>query len=128
MKLLFLFLGFCFFVLGIIGAFLPVLPTTPFMILALWCFARSSDRLHTWLYNHRLFGPTLQRWDKYRVIPPIAKFAAVSAMIISYVYIIISKEIAGLTLVLIGLFMAYSSWYILSKPSHINEAEQDTGL
>ena len=60
--------GLFFFGLGSVGVLLPVLPTTPFIILALWCFAGSSKRLHDWLYNHRLFGPALQRWRENRVI------------------------------------------------------------
>ena len=68
-------LGFFFVALGAIGATLPVLPTVPFMILALWCFAKSSEKFHNWLYHHKIFGPQLQSWDKYKVIPPTAKIA-----------------------------------------------------
>ncbi|MTI15023.1 YbaN family protein [Sansalvadorimonas verongulae] len=53
---------------GIIGIVLPVLPTTPFILLAAWCFARSSERFHTWLVNHRHFGKLISDWEKYRGI------------------------------------------------------------
>ena len=51
-------------VLGIIGIFLPLMPTTPFLLLAAFCFARSSQRWHDWLYAHRWFGPYLQRYHE----------------------------------------------------------------
>lgn len=50
--------------LGIIGIFLPLMPTTPFLLLAAFCFARSSPRCHQWLHQHRWFGPYLQRYQQ----------------------------------------------------------------
>ena len=73
-------IGWLFFGLGVVGAFLPVLPTTPLMIIALWAFSKSSERFETWLYKQRIFGPPLQRWHKYRVISAPAKMASVGAM------------------------------------------------
>jgi len=78
MRPLLFILGWLLFCLGVVGAFVPVLPTTPIMLLALWCFARSSDRFHDWLYTHRIFGPPLQLWHKYKVIPLAAKRIALS--------------------------------------------------
>lgn len=66
--------------LGIIGLALPLLPTTPFMLLAAACFAKSSPRLHDWLVNHRIFGPAIRDWRDYRAISPKAKRMAVTAM------------------------------------------------
>ena len=77
-RLLYITLGMLFVSLGALGAILPVLPTVPFMLLALWCFANSSERLHEWLYHHKLFGPPLQRWKQYRVIPLHTKIIATS--------------------------------------------------
>ena len=74
MKRLFLIVAGWFAVtLGAIGIFLPLLPTTPFLILAATCFAKSSERFHTWLLNSPLFGPIIRDWLERRCIDPIVK-------------------------------------------------------
>lgn len=103
--------------LGLLGVVLPVLPTTPFMILALWCFARSSRRLHDWLYHHRVFGPPLRQWDRYRVIPTIAKVASITAMGFSMVYVLLHSTAPWYAIAAMGAVLLYGVWYILSKPS-----------
>lgn len=66
--------------LGIAGVFLPLLPTTVFLLIALWAFSRSSPRFHRWLYDHPRLGPPLRNWHRHRVIPVAAKAAAIAAM------------------------------------------------
>jgi uncharacterized membrane protein YbaN (DUF454 family) len=118
-KSLYFILGWIFFVIGGIGAFLPVLPTTPFMLLALWAFSKSSERFHHWLYHHRVFGPPLQQWQQYRVIPRMAKFMAVSVMLLSSVYLLFFSVIHPAVKVVAILIMAYGMYFILTKPSEI---------
>ena len=72
--------GFLCVGLGIAGLFLPVLPTTPFMLLAGACFARSSPRFHRWLLEHRTFGPIVGEWERHRAIPWRAKLWAIGLM------------------------------------------------
>lgn len=66
--------------LGIAGVFLPLLPTTPFLLLAAFAFARSSPRLHGWLVNHRRFGPMIENWRVHGAIARRAKIAAIAFM------------------------------------------------
>ena len=110
-------LGWLLFALGFVGTFVPVLPTTPFMLLALWCFARCSDRFHDWLYTHRLFGPPLQLWYQYRVIPLAAKLIAVFFMSASLVYLFVFLTTEVWVKVLMITSMALGAWFILTKPS-----------
>ncbi len=110
-------LGWLFFGLGVLGAFLPVLPTTPLMIVALWAFSRSSATFQRWLYTHRVFGPPLQLWQQYRVIPPTAKLAAVGAMAASLGYLAAFTAAPLALLIVTGGLMLAAAWYILSRPS-----------
>jgi len=117
MRVVYFSLGWIFFILGLIGVLLPVVPTTPFMLLALWGFARSSDKFHNWLYTHRFFGPPLQQWNEHRVIPLIAKVMSVSFMSISFVMMMFFSPLILWLKVTIAALMIYGAWFILSKPS-----------
>ena len=117
MRPLYFTLGFTFFCAGLIGVFAPVIPTTPFMLLALWSFSRSSPRFHNWLYTHKLFGPPLQKWHDYRVIPPVAKYFALFFMAASLTVIYVFIDIPFWLKLIIAAIMAYGCWFILTKPS-----------
>ena len=66
--------------LGVVGIFLPLLPTTPFMLLAAACFARSSRRFHERLLANRTFGPLILEWEKHRSLPRRTKLTAIVLM------------------------------------------------
>jgi uncharacterized membrane protein YbaN (DUF454 family) len=76
-------LGFLFLGLAIIGALLPVLPSTPFLLLSAWFFARSSEKWHKWLLNSNLFGPILRNWEENRCINLRTKVVAIVMMILA---------------------------------------------
>ena len=78
MRSLYLGLGLICIALGFIGIFLPALPTTPFLILAAACFARSSPRLESWLLDHPRFGPALRAWRAHGTISFRTKLAALA--------------------------------------------------
>lgn len=117
MRPLYFGLGWLFFALGIFGIFLPVVPTTPFMLLALWAFSKSSDKFHDWLYHHSLFGPPLQQWQAHRVIPPGAKFFAVGFMTLSLCYLVLYSAVDNWLKIAAAVFMTTVAIWILSKPS-----------
>lgn len=120
-RILYFVLGWAFFALGAVGVVLPVLPTTPFMILALWAFAKSSQRFHNWLYNHPLFGPPLQKWQQHRVIPLPAKVLSISMMSLSFTYLVFYRNLHLYWLLLTAALMLYAAWFILTKPSYVKD-------
>lgn len=85
MRLFWKLAGLLAFGLGVVGVFLPLLPTTPFMLLAAWCFARGSERLHDWLLSHPRFGPLIENWQRHGAIPRRVKYYAVISMALSFV-------------------------------------------
>lgn len=116
-RMIFLISGLFFVLLGVIGLLLPLVPTTPFLLVAAFCFSRSSERLHQYLLNHRWFGHYIRDWEEHGVIPMKAKLFASSMMLImiSYPLLFLSfhpglKALAGATVV-------FALWYVWSKPS-----------
>lgn len=79
-RLLYLALGATALALGLVGVVVPLLPTTPFLILAAFGFARSSPRLERWLLGHPRFGAGLRAWRARRAIPTAAKRASAAGM------------------------------------------------
>ncbi len=116
-RYLYLGFGWLMFILGFIGAFLPVLPTTPFMLLALWAFSKGSETLHDWLYHHPKYGDTLRQWDQYGVIPLKAKITSISMMSLSAIYLIFFSGIPNYGIISALALMAYGAYFVLTKPS-----------
>jgi len=80
MRLVWMAFGLVSLALGAAGAVLPLLPTTPFVLLAAFCFARSSPQFHSWLINHPTFGPAIMDWRHERAISKRGKVAGSIAM------------------------------------------------
>ncbi|WP_312665030.1 DUF454 family protein [Pantoea sp. CTOTU49201] len=83
-RILLLSLGWLAIVLGTLGIVLPLLPTTPFVLLAAWCFARSSPRFHHWLLWKSPFGRYIRHWQQHRAMPPGAKIRAMLLIVITF--------------------------------------------
>ncbi|MDR0969491.1 MAG: YbaN family protein [Lentimicrobiaceae bacterium] len=110
------FIGLVFVVLGIIGAFLPVLPTTPFFIVAAYYFGQSSEKAEKWVLNHPRFGPSVVRWRERGAIAPKAKVFSASGITCSGIIIAFTK-MPDIALALAYVVLVYSLIYVLSRPS-----------
>ena len=116
MRYVYLAIGVFFVGLGVLGAVLPVLPTTPFLLISLWAFSKSSMRLERWLLEHKRFGPKLVAWRAHRVVPLPAKLAAWGSMTVSLTLMIIAQR--SLVAILgAASVMAVGAIYIATKPS-----------
>ncbi|CAM3732268.1 DUF454 family protein [Rahnella victoriana] len=83
-RILLITVGWLCVVLATLGVVLPLLPTTPFLLLAAWCFARSSPRFHHWLLHRSWFGSYLRHWQTYRALPKGAKPKAVALIVVTF--------------------------------------------
>lgn len=116
LRPIYLIAGLLLVALGIIGAFVPLMPTTIFLILAAWCFARSSTRLENWLLNHPRFGQTLRDWRDTGAISRSAKALACSGIALGFVLFWIGAR-PGLWLwLLVAAILAACAAFILTRP------------
>lgn len=83
-RLILLIIGWLAVVLATLGVILPLLPTTPFLLLAAWCFARSSPRFHHWLLYRSWFGSYLRHWQTHRAMPRGAKPKAILFILVTF--------------------------------------------
>lgn len=116
MRYVYLGLGWFFVGLGIIGAFLPVMPTTIFLIMAAWCFARSSPELEAWLLAHPLFGETLTNWRERGAISKRAKLLACGMIAFSYALFLTFSHPSLTLAITIGVVMAAPAIYVATRP------------
>ncbi|HET7672597.1 MAG TPA: YbaN family protein [Burkholderiales bacterium] len=103
--------GFVSLGLALLGVVLPVLPTTPFLLLAAACFARSSPRFHRWLLEHPSFGPLVREWQEHRSIPYRTKLFAICLMALSIgVSVVLFVRPAWLQAALVTLGLVLAIW------------------
>jgi len=101
--------------LGIVGIFLPLIPTTPLLLLAAACYIRSSKRLYEWLITNKHFGHYILDYREGRGIPLKAKIIGVSTIWLSMLYTVIYVVPLIFVKVLLLLIAAYFTWFILKQ-------------
>lgn len=118
-RLFLLCIGWISIGLGILGIALPLLPTTPFFLLAGFCFSKASPRFELWLLNHPIFGPIISNWREYHMIPWRVKCFAVIMLLISAVGIGFSPMLIY-GKILIWVFLFGVSIFILTRCSKVS--------
>ena len=114
-RSLYLLFGILFFLVGIIGIFLPILPTTPFMILSAACFAESSPRFHQMLLNNRWFGEDLRQWEENKTIKRLTKIRATWIILFTFsitILILWGNILWQLLLILTAIILLFFLWRI----------------
>ncbi len=103
-------LGWGAVVLAALGVVLPLLPTTPFLLLAAWCFARSSPRFHRWLLYRSWFSSYLRHWHDHRALPPGAKWKAVLMVVLTFalsLWLVDILWVRGLLLAILAVLLTF---------------------
>lgn len=115
-KSIYLVTGWVALLTAIVGIFLPLIPTTPLLLLAAFCFSRSSSRLHQWLLSHKTLGPIIDRWHRTGTIDRSIKIKAIALLAVSFAITLFFAPVGMLgkaLLLSLGLSIAY---YLASLP------------
>lgn len=108
--------------LAIAGVFLPILPTTPFLLLAAWAAPKASPRLDAWLYDHPRFGPILHAWREERAVPTRAKWIACALMALSWVIMFATTDRPWVPVATGILFVSVGA-YVCTRPAPRRERQ-----
>jgi len=101
-----IFFGSFFLIIGIIGIFIPILPTTPFLLLSAACYARGSEKFYNWLINNKWLGEYIKNYQKGRGIPLNIKILAISLLWITIVFstiVVVSNYLIQIILIIIAI-------------------------
>ena len=115
-RFLWLSLGLVALSLGAIGVFLPLLPTTPFLLVAAFAFARSSQRLHDWLLTHRVFGPLIENWRAHGAIGRRTKIISAASMI-GVILLSVFMKAPDYVLGIQAVVLLLAAAFVLSRPT-----------
>ena len=107
--------------LGIAGVLLPVMPTTVFLLIALWAFSRSSPRFHRWLWDHPRLGRHIRCWHRHRVIPMRAKVTALAMMTASLASVTVFMAGDWLVPAALAVGLGLVAGWMLRRPSRVPE-------
>lgn len=114
-RITLILIGLISLALGILGIFVPLLPTTPFVLVAAISFANSSDRLHQWLLDHDIFGPLIDNWRRHGAISRSTKIVSILSMV-AIVLISLLLAVPTHVIVIQAVVLSASAIFIVSRP------------
>ncbi len=122
-KLFWNILGFLSLGMAYIGVITPGIPYSPFVVFAAYCFGKGSERMHRWIYNHKIFGPFLTNWTEKRVFPQKMKYFMIGMMTLSLVLMTISG-VKPIGVISTAIFMALVAIWAWRFPSSVEEHDR----
>lgn len=122
-KVLLFSLGWLCVGLGAVGVFLPLLPTTPFLLVAAWAFARTSPRFRNWLVSHRVFGRYVSDWQEQGAIPMHGKILAIGMMSASLIWVVGWSGLSAWITGAIALCLFAVAAFIITRPTAIRRLD-----
>ena len=117
--------GFVCVALGFVGIFVPGMPTTVFLLIALWCFSRSSEKARNWLWTHKRLGPYIRDWHEHRVVPRTAKILAVFMMCMSVFVVAMMSELGSLNPIFLAMILAPIAVFLITRPSEPGQKAEE---
>ena len=122
-KLFWNCLGFLSLGMAYIGVVTPGIPYSPFVVFAAYCFSKGSERMHKWMYNHKLFGPFLTNWNTKRVFPQKMKYFMLAMMSTSLI-IMSFTGVKPIGIISTAIFMGLVACWAWRYPSSVAEHDR----
>lgn len=122
-KFLWTSLGFLSLGMAYIGVITPGLPYSIFVVFAAYCFSKGSERMHRWIYNHKLFGPFLTNWGEKRVFPLKMKYFMLAMMTTSLI-IMFFTGVKPIGIISTAIFMAFVAIWAWRFPGSVEEHQR----
>ena len=116
-------LGFLSLGMAYIGVITPGIPYSPFVVFAAYCFSKGSERMHRWIYNHKLFGPFLTNWNQKRVFPTKMKYFML-AMMTSSLIIMMFSGVKTIGIIYTAIFMVCVAVWAWRFPGSVEEHQR----
>jgi uncharacterized membrane protein YbaN (DUF454 family) len=116
-------LGFLSLGMAYIGVITPGIPYSPFIVFAAYCFSKGSERMHRWIYNHKIFGPFLTNWNTKRVFPTKMKFFMLGMMSLSLV-LMFAGGVKLIGIISTAVFMALVAIWAWRFPGSVEEHQR----
>lgn len=116
-------LGFISLGLAYIGIVTPGIPYSPFIVFAAYCFSKGSERMHRWIYNHKIFGPFLTNWNTKRVFPQKMKYFMLGMMSLSLI-LMYTGGVKPIGIISTAIFMAIVATWAWRYPSSVQEYDR----
>lgn len=116
MRVIWLAIGWTAVAGAFVGVWLPLVPTVPLLLVAVWAFARGSPRMRQWLFDHPRFGPALHDWHHEGAIPKRGKIASALAMVASFAVLVVTTSLPLWALAAIATLFVAITVFVWTRP------------